>query len=77
MNKEDEIQWEYSTVKNALKYIDLVESGCFIPDEIIRNIGKRKSIGIEEKDIVIQGKIQNDRIDKVLKNLTSWNCVPK
>ena len=42
-SKEAELEWDRASAKKALRFIDLVESGQYVPPEIVRKI-EEKSI---------------------------------
>ena len=73
-SKESEIQWEKATAKNALKFKNKVESGEFIPAEIIKKIEQKVNRTPEEEEILIKQKQMATKMEKVITNLNFTYC---
>ncbi len=54
-SKEQELEWDRTSAKNALKFKQLVESGQFIPDEIRQKLENKLKRTPEEEQILKQG----------------------
>lgn len=65
-SKEQEIEWDRQSAKNALKFKDLVESGQFIPDEIFKKLEAKVKRTPEEEEILRQALEISNFNEKVL-----------
>ncbi len=63
--KEQEVQWERATAKNALKFKEKVEGGEFIPDAVRRKIEEKLHRTPEEEAILRKEKETSIRKEKV------------
>ncbi len=64
-SREEEIQWERATAKNALKFKEKVESGEFIPDAVRRKIEEKLQRTPEEEAILRKEKQTAIKKEKV------------
>ena len=72
-SKEAEVQWERATAKNALKFKEKVESGVFIPEEILKKLNDKVERTEQEEEILKKEKklsIMNEKVnDKVCEHV--------
>ena len=66
-SKEAEVQWERATAKNALKFKEKVESGVFIPEEILKKLNDKVERTEQEEEILKKEKklsLMNEKVNK-------------
>ena len=66
-SQEAELQWERATAKNALKFKELVESGDFIPEIVVRKLEEKLHRSAEEEEI-----LKNERRNSKRKEKIAW-----
>ena len=64
-SKEAELEWDRASAQKALRFIDLVESGQYIPPEIVRKIEEKSVRTPEEEQILKQFLQESNRREKV------------
>jgi len=64
-SRQEEIQWERLSAKNALKFKEMVESGLFIPDELRRKIEEKVDRSPAEEELLKKAKKAAVKREKV------------
>ena len=68
-SKKAELEWDRISAKNALKFKSLVESGQFIPEEILKKLEAKADRTPAENEILANERLTNDRREKVSDHL--------
>jgi len=59
------IQWELATARNAVRFKDQVESGKYIPEEVLKKLEGKTELTAEEKEICKRAAILIKRKNKI------------
>ena len=65
-----EVEWDRQTVKNALRFKHLVETGQFIPNEILQKLEAKANRTPEEEDILKH----NIEISNIKEKVRLFSC---
>jgi hypothetical protein len=65
-----EVEWDRQTIKNALRFKHLVETGQFIPNEILQKLEAKANRTPEEEDILKH----NIEISNIKEKVRLFSC---
>jgi hypothetical protein len=71
-SRDEEIEWERISAKNALKFKEMVEGGHHIPDELRRKIEEKVDRSPAEEELLKKAKRAANKRDKVRFSFVSF-----